>query len=87
MKAAFTPEEMLYNQIYTDRIMWVEIDGVDEEKIIKYIKLVPNSPIMQAHFHDGDIMEMSKYKCYNFEVTNKLEFKKATKEQIKQATL
>lgn len=67
--------------------MWVEIDGADEEKIIKYIKLVPNSPIMQAHFHDGDIMEMSKYKCYNFEVTNKLDFKKATKEQIKQASI
>ncbi len=87
MKAAFTPEEMLYNQIYKDRIMWVEIDGADEEKIIKYIKLVPNSPIMQAHFHDGNIMEMSKYKCYNFEVTNKLDFKKATKEQIKQASI
>jgi len=87
MKAVFTPEEMLYNQTYKDRIMWVEIDGIDEEKIIKYIKLVPNSPIMQAHFYDGDIMEMSKYKLYTFEVTNKLDFKKATKEQIKQASI
>ena len=87
MKAAFTPEEMLYNQIYKDRIMWIEIDGVEGQKIINYIKLVPNSPIMQAHFYDGDIMEMSKYKLYTFEVTNKLDFKKATKEQIKQATL
>jgi hypothetical protein len=87
MKAAFTPEEMLYNQIYQDRVMWVDIDGVDEQKIIDYLKLVPNSPIIQVHFHDGDVMEMSKYKSYNFDVTNKLQFKKATKEQIKQAKL
>lgn len=88
MKADFTPKEMIYNVVYKDKPVWVHNeDGSEEKKIINYVKLVPNSPIIMAHFYDGDVMEMNENKCYCFEVNRKLVWKKATKGQIKQSTL
>ncbi len=87
MKADFTPKEMVYNFIYKDKPMWVHNDdGLEELKIIDYVKLVPNSPIMMVNFHDGDVMEMNENKCYCFDVNKKLIWKKSTKKQIKAST-
>ena len=79
MKASFVVKEMIYNTVCKDKVMWV--DGV--QKIIDYVKVVPKSPIILVHFTDGDVMEINEYKTYDFEVNNKLDWKKATKKQVK----
>ena len=57
MKADFTPKEMIYNFIYKDKSVWIHNeDGSEELKIINYVKLVPNSPIMMTHFYEVTIM-------------------------------
>jgi ribosomal protein L23 len=38
-----------------------------------------------ATFTDGETIEMNENKCYTFEVNNKLQWKKATRKQIKQS--
>lgn len=87
MKADFIAYEMVLNVIMKDRVMWItNNDGVDEEKIISYVKIVPKSPIIMATFTDGETIEMNENKCYTFEVNNKLQWKKATRKQIKQST-
>lgn len=84
MKVDFIANEMVLNTIMQGRIMWVKNDeDIDEKKIISYIKVVPKSPIIMVTFTDGETMEMNEHKCYTFDVTKKLEWKTATKKQIK----
>ncbi len=87
MRADFTAYEMVLNSIMKDRIMWVSnSEGIDEQKIISYVKIVPKSPIIMVTFTDGETIEMNEHKCYSFEVNSKLEWKKATRKQIKSST-
>jgi len=87
MKADFIANEMVLNTIMQGRIIWVKNDeDIDEQKIISYIKVVPKSPIIMVTFTDGETIEMNEHKCYTFEVTHKLQWKKATKKQIKSST-
>jgi hypothetical protein len=87
MKVDFIANEMVLNTIMQGRIMWVKNDeDIDEQKIISYIKVVPKSPIIMVTFTDGETMEMNEHKCYTFEVNQKLDWKKATKKQIKSST-
>ena len=87
MKADFIAYEMVLNVIMKDRVMWItNNDDVDEEKIISYVKIVPKSPIIMVTFTDGETIQMNENKCYTFEVNNKLQWKKATRKQIKQST-
>ena len=84
MIASFVLREMELNIIMKNRILWVENEeGIKEQKIIEYVKKVPKSPIIMVHFINGDVMEMNEHKCYDFEVNTRLEWKKATKKQIK----
>jgi hypothetical protein len=84
MKADFIAREIELNTVMQGRIMFVEnTDGIDEEKIISYVKVVPKSPIIMVTFTDGETMEMNEHKTYTFEVNQKLEWKKATKRQIR----
>lgn len=86
MKASFVLREMELNQIMKNRILWVEDDeGVQEQKIVDYVKKVPRSPIILVHFTDGEVMEMNEHKSYDFEVNSKLNWKKATRRQIKES--
>jgi hypothetical protein len=84
MKADFIAREIELNTVMQGRIMFVEnTDGIDKEKIISYVKVVPKSPIIMVTFTDGETMEMNEHKTYTFEVNQKLEWKKATKRQIR----
>lgn len=84
MKADFVAEEMVFNIAMQGRIMWVENEqNVDEKKIVAYVKLVPRSPVLMVTFTDGDTVEMNRHKSYTFEVNGKLQWKKATRRQIK----
>jgi ribosomal protein L23 len=66
--------------------MWVfNEEDIDEQKVISYVKIVPKSPIIMVTFTDGETIEMNENKCYTFEVNQKLEWKKATRKQIKQS--
>lgn len=86
MKADFIAYEMVLNTIMKDRVMWVSNEeDIDEQKVISYVKIVPKSPIIMVTFTDGDTVEMNENKCYTFEVNQKLEWKKATRKQIKQS--
>lgn len=88
MKAQFVFREMVLNVILENRIMWVDnSEGVSEQKIIKYVKVVADSPIIHVHFVDGDIIEANENMVYEFEVNKKLLWKKATRRQIRQAKL
>ena len=87
MKADFIAYEMVLNVIMKDRVMWItNNEDIGEEKIISYVKIVPKSPIIMVTFTDGETIEMNENKCYTFEVNNKLQWKKATRKQIKQST-
>jgi hypothetical protein len=86
MKADFIAYEMVLNTIMKDRVMWVfNEEDIDEQKVISYVKIVPKSPIIMVTFTDGETIEMNENKCYTFEVNQKLEWKKATRKQIKQS--
>ena len=88
MKADFIAYEMVLNTIMKDRIMWIENgQKVQEKKIISYVKSVPKSPIIMTTFTDGETIEMNEHKCYTFDVNQKLEWKKATRKQIKSSTI
>ena len=88
MKADFIAYEMVLNTIMKDRVVWVENDeGVEEKKIISYVKIVPKSPIIMTTFTDGETIEMNENKSYTFEVNNRLEWKKATRKQIKSSII
>ena len=82
MKADFVLREMVLNQVMQTRMMW--IDG--EQKIIQYVKVVQQSPIVMVHFTDGVVVEMTEHKSYTFEVNTKLNWKKATRRQIAGST-
>lgn len=87
MKADFIAREIELNTVMQGRIMFVEnTEGIDEEKIISYVKVVTKSPIIMVTFTDGETMEMNEHKTYTFEVNQKLEWKKATKRQIRSST-
>lgn len=84
MKADFTIREMELNSIMAGRILWIENnEGVEEQKIISYVKVVPKSPIILVTFTDEQTIEINEHKCYTFEVNNKLKWKKATRKQLK----
>lgn len=84
MKVDFVAEEMVFNIAMQGRIMWVENgESVEEKKIIAYVKLVPRSPVLMVTFTDGETVEMNRHKCYTFEVNDKLQWKKATRRQIR----
>jgi hypothetical protein len=84
MKADFVAEEMVFNIAMQGRIMWVENEeNVDEKKIVAYVKLVPRSPVLMVTFTDGETVEMNRHKSYTFEVNDKLQWKKATRRQIR----
>lgn len=82
MKSDFVLREMVLNQVMQHKIMWVE----DEQKTIKYVKVVPQSPIVLVHFIDDTVIEMNENKPYTFEVNTKLRWKKASRKQIAQST-
>mgnify|MGYP006908235141 CR=1 FL=1 len=81
MKASFVFKEMVYNSICKDKIIYV--DG--EQKIIDYVKCVPRSGDVQLHFTNGDIHMANESHVFDFEVNNKLQWKKANKRQIQQS--
>lgn len=84
MKADFVAEEMVFNIAMQGRVMWVENEqNVEEKKIVAYVKLVPRSPVLMVTFTDGETVEMNRHKSYTFEVNDKLQWKKATRRQIK----
>jgi len=84
MKADFVAEEMVFNIAMQGRMMWVENEqNVEEQKIVAYVKLVPRSPVLMVTFTDGETVEMNRHKSYTFEVNDKLQWKKATRRQIK----
>ncbi len=84
MKVDFVAEEMIFNIAMQGRIVWVETEeNIEEKKIIAYVKLVPRSPVFMVTFTDGETMEMNRHKCYTFEVDDKLQWRKATKRQIR----
>jgi hypothetical protein len=84
MKADFVAEEMVFNIAMQGRIMWVENEeNVEEKKIIAYVKLVPRSPVLMVTFTDGETVEMNRHKSYTFDVNAKLQWKKATRRQIR----
>jgi len=86
MKADFVLREMVLNEIMKGRIMWVQDDQEGEDqKIVDYVKVVPQSPIVLVHFTDNTVMEMNEHKPYTFEVNTKLNWKKATRRQIAQS--
>ncbi len=79
MKVDFTPKEALYNKIYIGRLMWID----DEQKVIEYVKIMSNSPILLVNFTDGTSTEMNENKSYTFIVNNKLHWKKSNKKKNK----
>ncbi len=84
MKVDFVAEEMVFNITMQGRIVWVETEeNIEEKKIIAYVKLVPRSPVFMVTFTDGETMEMNRNKCYTFEVDDKLQWRKATRRQIR----
>ncbi len=84
MKVDFVAEEMVFNITMQGRIVWVETEeNIEEKKIIAYVKLVPRSPVFMVTFTDGETMEMNRHKCYTFEVDDKLQWRKATRRQIR----
>ncbi len=84
MKADFIAREMVLNTVMQGRIMLINNnEGVEEEKIISYVKVVPKSPIILVTFTDGNTREINEHKCYTFKVNQKLKWVKATKKQIK----
>ena len=84
MKADFVAEEMVFNIAMQGRVMWVENEqNIEEKKIVAYVKLVPRSPVLMVTFTDGETVEMNRHKSYTFEVNDKLQWKKATRRQIK----
>ncbi len=84
MKVDFVAEEMIFNIAMQGRIVWVETEeNIEEKKIIAYVKLVPRSPVFMVTFTDGETMEMNRNKCYTFEVDDKLQWRKATRRQIR----
>ncbi len=86
MKVDFIAYEMVLNTIMKNRVMWVvNSEDINEQKIISYVKIVPKSPIIMVTFTDGETIEMNENKCYTFEVDNKLEWRKATRKQIKES--
>ncbi len=84
MKADFVVREMVLNTVMKDGVMYVENEqGIEDEKIISYVKVVPKSPIIMVTFTDGETIEMNEHKTYTFKVNNKLEWRRATDKQIK----
>ena len=87
MKADFVVREMVLNTVMQGGIMYVENEqGIEDEKIISYVKVVPKSPIIMITFTNGETIEMNENKCYTFKVNRKLQWKKATSKQIKSST-
>ena len=82
MKVDFTPKEALYNTIYIGGIMWID----DERKVIKYVKVMPNSPILLVNFTDGTSTEMNENKPYTFIVNNKFQWKRSKNKKLKPST-
>ena len=77
-KASFLFKEMIYNSICKDKVIYV--GGLP--KIIAYIKCVPRSSDIQVHCTDSTVFIANEEAPFDFEVNNKLQWKKATRKQI-----
>ena len=77
-QASFLFKEMIYNSVCKNKIIYV--DG--QQKIIDYVKCVPRSSDIQVHCTDGTIFIANEGAPFDFEVNNKLQWKKANRKQI-----
>jgi hypothetical protein len=85
MKARFTFDEMIYNNVCQGKQIYYFDDetGQEELKTIDYVKLEKDTRQVIVHCTDGSVFGCGQDKLHDFQVNNRKEWKSTNMKKLK----